>query len=240
MQIKELDRAKSMDAMKHWIDCNGSILPEVKDEYLSVRDTINKIADKVKSDNIKQSDYYTDVHIGLGLYNFLMQESGFSLRAAANDNFWRYISLIVAPNVVSSRWGVDNADHYWRKPSRIWFRQIWWYVHLSWQGDVESTRLLLESPNFSTDTILNLAERTGRNGTYIDVYRNIMYYYSKLPGNVIEQFINRVRKYDKHATLFRTVMKLNTAKTLVIEPDLYDGGSKGFAKSLFVEAGVNI
>ena len=228
-----------MDAMKNWIDSKGSV-PELTGDYLLLRETIENLASTIKSNNKEGSDYYIDIHMGLGLYHYLSQQKGFSLRAAADDDFWRYISLIVAPHIVAERWGLENADHYWRKGSRIWFRQIWWYIHLSWQGDIENTEGVISSSNFSTDTILNLAERTGRNGTYIDVYRYIMYYYSILDSDEIEAFNDRVKKYDKHATLFRTVMKLNTARTLVIDPALYLGGANEFAKSLFREAGVNI
>ena len=67
-----------------------------------------------------------------------------------------------------------------------------------------------------------------------------MYYYSKLDQREINTFNDRVKKYDKHATLFRTIMKLNTARTLVIDPALYSGGADEYVKSLYREAGVKI
>ena len=239
MQIKELNRERSKAAMKSWVDSHGK-LPEVKGDDLLFRETIENLSKAIHADNANDVDYYTDYHIGLGLYHYLSQQKGFSLRAAANDDFWRYTSLIIAPHIVAERWGMNNDDHYWQKGTRIWFRQMWWYTYLSWQGNLESTESVLSSENFSTDTILNLVERTGRNGTYINVYRYIMYYYSILDPYIIKDFNDRVKKYDKHATLFRTIMKLNTAKTLVIDPSLYLGGEDEFAKSLFKEAGVTI
>ena len=92
---------------------------------------------------------------------------GFNLRAAANDDFWRYLSIKVIPDVVAERWGYENESHYWSKPARIWLRSIWWYVHLSWQGDMQTTAKVLEASCFTTDSILNLEERTGRKGTFI-------------------------------------------------------------------------
>ena len=239
MQIKDLNRIKSAEAMNEWIEGDGT-LQQVSSDYLSLRKTIETIYALCQNSDKDRNDYKTDVQMGLGIYDYLSQQKGFSLRAAANDNFWRYVSLIVAPHIVAERWGKDNADHYWRIGSRIWYRQLWWYVHLSWQGDLITTKDVLESNNFSTDTILNLAERTGRYGTYIDVYRYIMYYYSILDKTEIEMFESRIKKYDKHATLFRAIMKLNTAKTLVIDPAFYLGGENEFAKSLYREVGINI
>ena len=123
---------------------------------------------------------------------------------------------------------------------RKWPRQRPWRLHLSWQGNIKSTEQILESCNFSTDTILNLEERTGRNGTYIDVYRMIMYFYGNLPASTIDEFNKRIRKNDKHATLFRTIMKLNTAKSVVIDPALYLGGTIEYVKSLYTDAGVRM
>jgi len=40
--------------------------------------------------------------------------------------------------------------------------------------------------------------------------------------------------------LFRVVMKLNTAKLLVLDPALYLGGEEAYAKSLFRDAGVDL
>ena len=80
---------------------------------------------------------------------------------------------------------------------------------------------MLLSGNFSTDTVLNLVERTGRCGTNISVYRDIMIRYAALE-NVV----------DKD---FRNVMKLNTAKAVVIEPVFSEGGVNGYVNSIFNE-----
>lgn len=239
MVIKELNRSKALEAMKNWTDSYPD-LPAVDPEYEKVRKDLQEFAGNVSEGNINKSDYYTDVHMGLHLYDYLWKQKGFTMRVAANDNFWRYMSIKVVPDIVAERWGYDNESHYWSKPSRIWLRQIWWYVHLSWQGNIKSTEQILESGNFSTDTILNLEERTGRNGTYIDVYRMIMYFYGNLPASTIDEFNKRIRKNDKHATLFRTIMKLNTAKSVVIDPALYLGGTIEYVKSLYTDAGVRM
>ena len=226
--------------MKEWID-NYPALPNVEGGYIKIREDIQKMNEKIRNNAVElneKKDYYIDVHLGILLYDYLWNTPGFNMRAAANEDFWRYLSVKVVPDVVSQRWGKDNESHYWSKPSRIWLRSIWWYVHLSWQGDIQNTARVLESKCFSTDTILNLEERTGRKGTYINVYRYIMYYYSRIPQNIIDSYNKRLP--NKQDTLLRVIMRLNTAKVLVIDPALYLGGENEYAKSLFKDAGVEI
>lgn len=115
---------------------------------------------------------------------------------------------------------------------------IWWYVHLSWQGDMQTTAKVLETPCFTTDSILNLEERTGRKGTFINVYRYIMYYYSHIPQQVLDEYNKNTE--TQQDDLFRIVMKLNTAKVMVVDPALYLGGEKEYVRSLFMDSGVRV
>ena len=178
-----------------------------------------------------------DYSYGLYLYEYLWNQSGFSLRVAANDGFWRYLSVKVVPDVVAQRWGKDNDSHFWSQPTRIWLRSIWWYVHMAWQGSIEETRDVLSCSHFTTDTILNFEERTGRYGTYIEAYRQIIKYYSKVPESIIKKMGRG--KSNSSDDIFRIVMKLNTAKMMVMDPALYLGGEEAYAKSLFRDAGVD-
>ena len=239
MNIKTLNRGESQIAMDEWI---GSFpdLPSIDEEWLSVRSQIQAINEQVRNEATSGSDqkYYIDVHVGLMLYEYLWKQKWFSMRAAANDGFWRFLSLKVAPDVVAQRWRKDNSEHYWSKPTRIWLRSVWWYIHLSWQGSLQATRQLLECDFFSTDTILNFVERNGRKGTCVDAYRSIINYYSKVNPDVVKQYSRG--KGGKSDDLFRVVMKLNTAKMMVMEPALYAGGVEGYAESLFRDAGVEI
>ena len=84
-----------------------------------------------------------------------------------------------------------------------------------------ATKEMLLSSNFTTDTILNLVERTGRSGTNISVYRYIMTRYST---------VNKAEDKD-----FRKIMKLNTAKAVVLEPAFCVGGVQGYVESIFSE-----
>ena len=240
MIIKTLNRSEAQNAMKEWVLTYPS-LPEVGEDYLKIRKVIQDFNSQVRrecNENMSRKDYYIDVHIGILLYDYLWHVPGFNLRAAANDDFWRYMSIKVIPDVVAERWGYDNESHNWSKPARIWLRSIWWYVHLSWQGDMKTTANVLESPYFTTDSILNLEERTGRKGTFINVYRFIMYYYSHIPQQILEQYNKNTK--TQQDDLFRIIMKLNTAKVMVVDPALYLGGEKEYVRSLFLDAGVRV
>lgn len=101
-------------------------LPEIDKSYDAVRANIQEMNRKVRqeAEGLDDGKYYIDAHLGLSLYEYLWSIPGFSLRVAANDGFWRYLSVKVAPDVVAQRWGKDNDDHYWSKPTRIWFRSL--------------------------------------------------------------------------------------------------------------------
>ncbi len=240
MIIKTLNRSEAQVAMNDWL-ANYPKLPQVEGDYVKIRNEIQvffkRVTDECSKD-IAKKDYYIDVHMGILLYDYLWKQPGFNLRAAANDDFWRYLSIKVVPDIVAERWGKDNESHYWSKPARIWLRSIWWYVHLSWQGDMTTTAQVLEAPCFNTDSILNLEERTGRNGTFINVYRYIMYYYSRIPSDVLSEYDKKTKTQSDG--LFRIVMKLNTAKSVVVDPALYLGGEREYVRSLFMDAGVRV
>ena len=55
-----------------------------------------------------------DVDFVIRLYSYLSSKQWFSLREATNDGFWRYLSLMVIPNIISSRWEDNNDDHFWK------------------------------------------------------------------------------------------------------------------------------
>ena len=188
--------------MDSWIS-GGFRLPEVNREYAELRKDLTELFEKASSEQKDGTDgYRMDVCYGVLIYE--------------------YLSLVCVPDLIGKRWSNDNADHYYVKPSRIWLKCIWWYIHLSLkESDLALTKKILLSRNFNTDTILNLVERTGRGGTNIDVYREIMSMYAPL---------KKVRGKD-----FRSIMKLNTAKAVVLEPVFCEGGVKGYVESIINE-----
>lgn len=240
MIIKTLTRGQAQEAMSEWVN-NFPNLPAIDADFQQLRNDLQAINETVRNEiankpDLKKEDYYLDYRFGILLYDYLNKQQGFSLRVASNDGFWRFLSVVVVPDIVSQRWGKDNDSHFWSQPSRNWFRSLWWYVHLAWQGDMESTNELLSTSFFSTDTILNFEERTGRKGTYVEVYRQIIKCYGMVPERIIKEQ-SRGKNSDD---LFRVVMKLNTAKLLVMDPALCIGGEEEYAKLLFRDAGVDL
>lgn len=239
MEIKRLNRGEAEKAMSEWL-ASYPQLPALNIEYSALRNDLTNLFQSVMglavSNEVRPRDYYIDAQFGILLYMYLSKKDWFSLRLAADDGFWRYLSLKVIPAAVAERWGKDNESHYWSTPGRIWLKQIWWYVYLSWSKNESTTRSILESPNCSTDTILNFVERTGKKGTCVDAYRWIIYLYSMIPQSMVAEY----KKQGKNHDLFRVVMKLNTARMMVAEPVLCAGGCEGYAKKLFYDAGLDI
>ena len=227
MIFKTLNKNESKIAMDEWI--NTKKIPLLTDDYNKIRNEILAIYEEVKD----KKDYELDLYFGVKLYSYFNMIKGFNMRLASNDDFWRYLSLKVIPDIVAQRWGVDNASHYYERGTRIWLKSIWWYIHLSWQSDEESTIEILK--NNTTDEILNLVERAGRHGYYLNVYRNIMYFFAKIPQE--RRYIATEGKSDR---IFRRIMKLNTARCIVIEPPLYLGGEREYVKDLFNDLGESV
>lgn len=238
MNLDELTRAQAKVAMEEWIR-NYPSLPAVDPSWEKIRAAIQQHFYSLFEEGIKDN-YYIDVKMGVYVFQLFEQEH-FTMRMASDDAFWRFVSLKVVPDIVGRRWGYKAADHYWLKPSRNWMRSVWWYVYLSLHNNnLQATEKVLLSPHFNTDTILNLEERTGRKGTYVEVYKYIMYFYSMIPDDTLKDLNDRLKEKDKHASLFRTIMKLNTARTMSIDPSLYLGGPMEYVKSLYRETGVNL
>ncbi len=224
MIIEKLSRKEAIEAMRWWID-NSFALPTLGKEYADIRNDLLALYTQSKKEAEDAQGYKMDVCFGAALYLYLKQKPWFTDRLASDDGFWRFLSLRAIPDLVGERWGNTNADHYYTKPNRIWLKTLWWYYYLSFNKNVETTKEMLLSDSFSTDTILNLVERTGRWGTNILVYRSIMGKYAALE--------------NASSKVFRGVMKLNTAKAVVIEPVFSVGGVSGYVDSLFNELSLN-
>lgn len=227
MVFKTLSRQESQRAIDEWKNNNKEI--KVEKEYIEIRSKLLEINREVTSKFTKEYDI--DLNFGMKLYALLNEIPGFSIRLAANDDFWRYLSVKIVPDIVAQRWGENNFSHFYDRSTRIWLRSIWWYIHLSWQEDEATTLEILK--NNTTDEILNLVERAGYSGYYINVYRNIMYFYSKIPEE---------RKYiisDRNKTIrfFRKIMILHTARSTVMEPSLYIGGEREYVRKIFIDLG---
>ncbi len=212
--------------MQNFIDTQQLI--KLSDSYNNIRnDLVNKFNSIIITD-VKRESYIQDVEFGLLIYEYF--QDSISMRIAASDDFWRHLSVEVIPHIVAKRWGIDNEDRFWKKSRRIWLKQIWWYIYLTWGGTIEETKKILMSKNMNTDIILNLVERSGKKGYFVDVQRLIIKYYSNLSNYNGESLRN----------IFRRVMILNTSKSLLIEPSLCLGGTEGYVKRLFLDLNIQI
>ena len=241
IKVQTLSRNDAQAAMNAFIESGGNLLPDVNKDYQIIRYILRKMDQDARleaDDDDVFEKYSYDIQMAKRLYQYLGEQDWFNMRVASDAGFWRYLSLMVIPDVVGKRWENTKEDHFWKQPTRIWLSELWWYFYLSWQGSINETFNLISMPRFSTDTIQNLVERVGKKGTYCETYRYIMYFFGRVPASVLEGFSkkNKNKKYD----LFRTVMILHTAKSMVIDPDLYSGGPKEYARSLFLYSGVEV
>lgn len=236
MQIQYLD-AKSASKLMKENKTSKELLKytRLSEDYKKLQNKfyrirINILGEKALNEeykfNFKKYDY--DLLFGLELYCLFREDykDVLSMRQFGNNSFWIYLSVNVIPDIVSERWGENNTVRSYEKPRRIWLSTLWWYIHLSWQGDKESTYLILK--NNSTDHILNLVERSGR-GYDIGLYRTLMKYYSKLN--------TRLKIIDGRQT-FRSLLVLNTLHVKTLEPILVSGGYDGYIEYLFKKLGL--
>lgn len=196
----------------------ATIASNLNSEFKHIRELLiqarDDIFDEWHLDTAEKLGYDFDLLFAIRLYDILGLNNNFSNRAASNDDIWRFLSIRVIPDIVHSRWGMNEVRYMTSR--RIWLKNLWWYIHLSWNGDTERTYEILK--NNTTDTVLQLVERPGV-GYYISLYREIMLQYS---------CIN-----DPSRTLFRKVLKLNTALLPVTYPELISGGIKEYVSYLF-------
>jgi len=168
---------------------------------------------------VEGHEYRYDLAFGLKMYERLK----ISPRTASDNRYWIHKGVYVVPDIVFWRWGPRAHDRYYKISSRIWLKVIWWYIHLSWQDSTEETFRILEMN--STDTIVQLVERSGTQGYRLKLCRVLMRHY--------HQYCMKSGKSE--AEFFRRLMKLNTARLAAIEPALCEGEEEGYVRKLFAD-----
>lgn len=212
------------------------------DDYKQLRDEVvgafAQISEKVKNDPVmrNKADYNIDLLFGIQFYSIL-DKYGFNQRYASNNEVWIYLCMKVFPDIVYKRYpgkkqgkGPNtvflnvNDDRLYKTSRRIYLKVLWWYIYLSLQdGDtleeqLDETYLILK--NNTTDTVVQIVERSGTEGYRVDVYREILRYFADISDT-------------DRGNILRKVMVLNTTWTVYMEPDLYEGGVKNYVKELF-------
>ena len=145
--------------------------------------------------------YGEDLFFAKNIYEYFRRIHNFDEKLAEDYDFWRYICIKVAPEIIALRHAKDQK-YYFEQPNRMYFPVMWWYMHMSYQGSIEKTLQVLN--DLSTDYIMQLVDRKGRYGFYLEVSREIMRCISLVPKN-----IRNHKESDK--ILFRRVMIQNTA-----------------------------
>ena len=225
MKINFLDKNKARDRYYEFVEKNKVFIDTNLGDYEAIREEI--LAFKPNYDSKDKYDY--DLEFACKLYEYFNNKEWFSINLASNYNFWRYICVYVIPDVVFERFGF-SIEHYCDKDVRIYIPSLWWYIHMSFCDNIETTKNMLK--NLNDDYILQLVERPGRNGLFLDLYRDIMRVLCSLSDSV------RNRKLNK-ANLFRRVLIQNTAQSdsynLAIENKTYE-----YVKELFASCGVDL
>ena len=101
MVIRRLNRGEAEKAMSEWIATYPQ-LPPIDGEYALLRNDLlilfQSVVKSAEDKGLAIKDYYVDSQFGIHLYMYLRKTSWFSLRLAADDGFWRYLSLKVIPS----------------------------------------------------------------------------------------------------------------------------------------------
>jgi hypothetical protein len=185
----------------------------LRSDYARLRQELLAAIPTFSSDESSKGSY--DIEVGLALYR-LLGRLGFEQRTASSLGVWRHLSLAVVPDLVETRWPDRQQARFWSHRSRIWLRTVWWFVHLSWQTNEETTRAALHG--VTTDDIVQLVERPGRQGYRVDLYRAM---------------IRARSQRDAGEERFRELMVLNTARAVMTEPALHDSGLEGYVQNLY-------
>lgn len=223
-QDLKMDKDESQHFFNDYCASKTIECPEqYKELRKDIRDIFSKTMDELQigSEMISKMNYsyQVDYIFGLKLYQLLNDKYDMSIRYASSTEVWRYLSVRIVPDVIEMRYGTDHPDRFWKKPKRLWLRVIWWYIYLSWQGNISDTIAIIKDN--STDEILQLVDRCGRGGYRVELYREIMKQHGQLDP------VERRKK-----GIFRKVMVLNTARVQTIEPGLVLGGEKQYVTNL--------
>lgn len=226
-EMNSLDDAGRTDAATRW---RAHDIPNVAECYGEVRGAALAAFKMAGGDSVASEKMYpVDVEVGLALY-WALGRMGFDPVDGEDDGIWRYLTIKVLPDLtylrypkpdkeVMDRGGWINEKRFYSHTRRIWPKTLWWYVHLAWQGDEDSTRDAILGN--TSDIISHFIETPGR-GYRLDLYRSLMRQY-------------RASDVYGDTKVFNAAMKLNGARCNTLEPSLCEGGVDGYCRRLFEE-----
>lgn len=231
-EIDTLPDAVFDDLIAGW---NSRSVDDVPDNYLDMRkllvDTYDETVINNEGESKNRLGYLIDLNLGFTLYKLLQNEERFTTVLANDDDIWRFISCKVIPDLTYSRYpkaaqGDEriNSKRFYAHTRRIWIKTLWWYIHLSWQGDRRSTYEVLK--DFGTDTISDFIERPGRGKGYrLPLFRAMVSGYAAVE--------------NKNSNLFNQLSKLNLVKCKTVVPALTANHEIGYVAELIREVQCN-
>ncbi len=214
-KLKNGDSEKKLNLYHDKRDIN-IITSKLNSNYLKMRIDLLELAGEVK----KKYDF--DLEFGLKLYKYFNEIPGFNVTIASDYDVWRYISICVVPDLIVQRHGFQ-PEYFYKKNVRIYLSSLWWFIHLAYQKDDEDTYEKLKVLN--TDYVLQIVERPGRNGIYVEIMREIVRQLLLYPEEIRNKKIG-------NRTLIRRVMIQNTAKSDNYNL-IFDGKVERYVADLF-------
>lgn len=244
--LDNMSDVEFQDQIRHWARYDVPDT-EYSAFYKPIREALIQTFDNTLRESAYHVNYNLDLTVGIKLYELLNPAKGFTIIQANDDDIWRYVSVRVMPDITFIRYPNIPDDiqilqeslpglsysiavrtekdsmrikkkRFYSHTRRIWLKTLWWYIHLGWQGDSETTYAVLK--NNGTNIISHFIERPGR-GYRPELFRYMLYAYSLLP--------------EQKDSTFRAAAKMNLAKCVTVEPALTEGGEKEYARRLFDE-----
>jgi len=212
------------DLVKHWKanDVSASAFDPAYEEF---RKELVSVFNDTLAETGGKMNYLLDLRVGIKLYQLMPLGKDFTVIQANDDDIWRYISVKVMPDITYLRYPNPekgsiriNQKRFYSHTRRIWLKTLWWYIHLSWQGDESKTFEVLRDNG--VDNINKLIETPGR-GYRIPLFRSMMLEYYKTSPHKVKDFA--------------AFTKLNNAKCVSVEPVLTSGGVAVYAQKLLAE-----
>ena len=180
MTIKEIDKIQAEKLLNNYFLNRENYTFNLPLEYAKIREELVRMYNEsliLKSNTKKIDEYDTDLSFAFKIYKYFNSFDWFDESVASNYKFWAYICVCVIPDIIERRHGAQ-IEYFYEKNVRMYVPTMWWYIHMSYQGNDQDTLNCLR--NLSTDYIMQLVERPGRDGLYLSVSRKIMNYIGKI------------------------------------------------------------
>lgn len=207
---------------------------DLSEPYITIRNKLKrKLTEAIEKTErhehtTRSAEYSVDLDMAEEIFR-IMTEYGLSVRDAADEQVWIYISVKVIPDVILERWRwsekkIAHEDRFYANSRRIYPSMLWWYYYISYQDTssdpITDTRKILI--NNQSDDISQLVERAGTGGYPIKLYKQIMAEYGK-----------RLLDGRKPDNLLSRVLKLNIIQMQSLEPELTYDGIESYVCELF-------